>query len=366
LADGSRSWRNNNPGNLEYGPFARAHGAIGTDGRYAIFPSVEVGTDAQRSKLFDSPAYRDLTLPQAIAKWAPRGENDVPGYLRAMGGDTSGRTMADYSPPEQDALLQSMRVHEGWRPGTGTPGTDDAAASTVAPLPPARPADLGAPPLPPARPPGLGVPVPLPPARPEGIGVPVPTPPARPTDIGTPVPLPPARPAGFGFGNISGQGSNIRALPGSMTAPPQLPPGAAMPVPGAPLVEDAIADPNYYGGRSGGRVYSSTSPTGSQGDVVDRPDPFPPVGQNMPIVRPGTIDPNLVKPTPPPFVPVGQPPVRQEVMNAPPPSQQDMLAAALAQGQGQPAPPVDPNMLALALQGGGAPDFGSVDGGSFG
>lgn len=28
---GSRSWRNNNPGNLEYGKFAKQHGAIGTD-----------------------------------------------------------------------------------------------------------------------------------------------------------------------------------------------------------------------------------------------------------------------------------------------------------------------------------------------
>jgi hypothetical protein len=348
LADGSRSWRNNNPGNLEYGPFARAHGAIGTDGRYAIFPSVEVGTDAQRSKLFDSPAYRDLTLPQAIAKWAPRGENDVPGYLRAMGGDTSGRTMADYSPPEQDALLQSMRVHEGWRPGTGTPGTVDAAPSTVAPLPPARPADLGAQPpqnmplpparpadlgaapLPPPRPFGFGVPVPTPPARPEGIGVPVPTPPARPADIGTPVPLPPAR-------------------------PPDI-------APTPPGMDGNLADFNRgdIAPEGPSRVYSSTSPTGSQGDVVGRPDPLSAsIDPNMPRTGGSLVDPGMSTGTwqePP------RPPLLQ-VMNAPPPpSQQTLLAAALAQGQGQPAPAVDPNMLALALQG-GTPGFGSADGG---
>jgi hypothetical protein len=50
-----------------------------------------------------------------------------------------------------------------------------------------------------------------------------------------------------------------------------------------------------------------------------------------------------------------------------PPSQQAMLAAALAQGQGQPAPQVDPAMLALALQGGsGAASPGFSGGFDFG
>lgn len=116
---GSRSWRNNNPGNIEYGPFAKAHGAIGTDGRFAIFPSETAGINAQRALLFESPAYKNLTLPQAIARWAPGSENDVPAYVAAMGGDASGRKMRDYSPAEQDKLLASMRTHEGWREGRG-------------------------------------------------------------------------------------------------------------------------------------------------------------------------------------------------------------------------------------------------------
>jgi hypothetical protein len=40
-----------------------------------------------------------------------------------------------------------------------------------------------------------------------------------------------------------------------------------------------------------------------------------------------------------------------------PPSQQDMLASALAQGQGQPAPPVDPGLLAMILGGGATPGY---------
>jgi hypothetical protein len=51
-------------------------------------------------------------------------------------------------------------------------------------------------------------------------------------------------------------------------------------------------------------------------------------------------------------------------MNVAPPDQQDALAAALAQTQPQTPPPVDPNMLAMALQG-NAPDFGGM-GGFFG
>ncbi len=46
---GSRSWRNNNPGNIEYGPFARSMGATGTDGRFAKFPSYEAGRRRKRS-----------------------------------------------------------------------------------------------------------------------------------------------------------------------------------------------------------------------------------------------------------------------------------------------------------------------------
>lgn len=40
---GSRAWRNNNEGNIKRGDFAERHGAIGHDGSFAIFPTVEIG-----------------------------------------------------------------------------------------------------------------------------------------------------------------------------------------------------------------------------------------------------------------------------------------------------------------------------------
>ena len=41
-----RGIRNNNPGNIEYGDWARRHGATGSDGRFAIFESPEQGIAA--------------------------------------------------------------------------------------------------------------------------------------------------------------------------------------------------------------------------------------------------------------------------------------------------------------------------------
>jgi hypothetical protein len=46
-----RNLRNNNPGNLEYGDFAKSHGATGSDGRFAIFSTMEAGMAAQEALL---------------------------------------------------------------------------------------------------------------------------------------------------------------------------------------------------------------------------------------------------------------------------------------------------------------------------
>ena len=115
---GSRSWRNNNPGNIEYGPFARSMGAIGSDGRFAIFPSYQSGRQAQERLLFDSKGYRNLTIGDAIRRWAPATENNVPAYIAAMGGDAD-KPMSEYTPEERSRLLDAMQRHEGWKPGIG-------------------------------------------------------------------------------------------------------------------------------------------------------------------------------------------------------------------------------------------------------
>ncbi len=76
----SRCRRNNNPGNIEAGRFADAHGAAGSDGRFAIFPSPEAGFGALRA-LLSGPAYHGLTVAAAVAKYAPSTENNTALYV---------------------------------------------------------------------------------------------------------------------------------------------------------------------------------------------------------------------------------------------------------------------------------------------
>ena len=78
--EGSRAARNNNPGNLEYGPFTKTQGATGGDPRFAIFPTPEMGFAALHN-LFLTEPYRGLTLEQALNRFAPPVENDTRNYL---------------------------------------------------------------------------------------------------------------------------------------------------------------------------------------------------------------------------------------------------------------------------------------------
>jgi hypothetical protein len=79
LNPNSRCRRNHNPGNVEYGPFAKAHGAIAADGAYAIFPDDATGWKAMHTLLM--LGYLTLTIAQAITKWAPPETNDTAAYI---------------------------------------------------------------------------------------------------------------------------------------------------------------------------------------------------------------------------------------------------------------------------------------------
>jgi hypothetical protein len=79
---GSRSFVNNNPGNIRYGEFARSHGATGEAGGFAVFPNEAAGTAAQRA-LWGTSGYSNLPLSQALSRW---GTGALPGF----GGGASG------------------------------------------------------------------------------------------------------------------------------------------------------------------------------------------------------------------------------------------------------------------------------------
>lgn len=79
-ADGGRQprgLRNNNPGNIEDGAFARSlPGYAGSDGRFARFNSMEDGV-AAGARLLDSYASRGVVTPaQIINRWAPPSDNN--------------------------------------------------------------------------------------------------------------------------------------------------------------------------------------------------------------------------------------------------------------------------------------------------
>lgn len=117
---GSRNWRNNNPGNLEAGPFARAMGAIGSDGRFAIFPTYAAGRAAKEALIFEGGNYKNLTLSQTISRYAPPSENDTAWYQRTVLSAVSGvdQPMNKYTPSQRDRILSAMERVEGFKPGT--------------------------------------------------------------------------------------------------------------------------------------------------------------------------------------------------------------------------------------------------------
>ena len=79
LNPNSRCRRNHNPGNIEFGAFARAHGATANDGVYAVFPDDATGWACMHTLLM--LGYLTLTIAQAITKWAPPEQNDTAAYI---------------------------------------------------------------------------------------------------------------------------------------------------------------------------------------------------------------------------------------------------------------------------------------------
>lgn len=117
---GHRNWRNNNPGNLEYGPFTRENGAIGTDGRFAIFPSMQSGYRAHVA-LLSGKVYRHKTLRQALRRFAPSFENNTKKYLSYLSKNTGiskNKKLKHLSFSKKLELVRFMAKYEGMKRGS--------------------------------------------------------------------------------------------------------------------------------------------------------------------------------------------------------------------------------------------------------
>lgn len=112
---GDRATRNNNPGNIEAGAYANSAGAIGTDGRFAVFGSRLTGTRAQAGLIFGS-RYANLTLREAISKYAPEFENNSAAYAAAVAaaaGVSLDTKMKDIPADKRAAVVSGMQAVEG-------------------------------------------------------------------------------------------------------------------------------------------------------------------------------------------------------------------------------------------------------------
>ncbi len=118
--DGSRSWRNHNPGNIITGTFANTHGAIGNNHGFAVFPREATGHTASMA-LLKTRSYRNLTVDAAIYQRSPPPENDTPRLqeaIRKIGGFTGNEILRDLNDAQLQRLLEAIMRMEGWRTGT--------------------------------------------------------------------------------------------------------------------------------------------------------------------------------------------------------------------------------------------------------
>lgn len=118
--EGTRAWRNNNPGNIEYGDFARSMGAVGSDGRFAVFPNYEAGRRAKERLLFNTSSYRNLSITGAVNRYAPSFENDTGAYTRSITdalGVPETTSLTSLSQGQRQTMLDTMERVEGFRVG---------------------------------------------------------------------------------------------------------------------------------------------------------------------------------------------------------------------------------------------------------
>lgn len=116
---GNRPTRTNNPGSLNYGDFARRYGAIGTDGRLAVFPTPQVGRQAQEALLFNPEgSYAGMDITRAINRYAPSFENDTQEYINYLVRETgipANTPLSAMNPLQRTSLLDAMNRMEGYQ-----------------------------------------------------------------------------------------------------------------------------------------------------------------------------------------------------------------------------------------------------------
>ena len=117
---GTVAWRNNNPGNIIKSEFAMKNGAIGSSGRWAVFPDEQTGLTAI-TKLLQTNGYINLSISQAIHKWAPVGDGNNPDaytkHVSEITGLNANDVIRNLSDNDLIKIARAIQKVEGWQPG---------------------------------------------------------------------------------------------------------------------------------------------------------------------------------------------------------------------------------------------------------
>ena len=129
--DGTRSDRNNNPGNIKYVKGAKwmGEGVTADPQGFAIFPTREQGLMAMKQQL-RRPLYSGLDVDSAINKWT----NGDP-YNYTLPDDIKGKKISQLSDDQINRLTGIMAQGEGTKYGTTNPTSSNNMPTTGGPNP---------------------------------------------------------------------------------------------------------------------------------------------------------------------------------------------------------------------------------------
>lgn len=137
------TWRLNNPGAIEFGPFAQRYGGR-SGGRFAEFPDADSGYRAMGGLL---DVYRDKhglnTIRGIVERWAPRkvDNNSTDGYISRVARDVGIGPDEPLGPHHRQSLMRAMAGYEAG-------GAPPPLSGSPAPPPPAGPSRMANPTLP--------------------------------------------------------------------------------------------------------------------------------------------------------------------------------------------------------------------------
>jgi hypothetical protein len=111
-----RGIRNNNPGNIKYGSFAKELGSTGQDSSgFAQFASMKEGVNAT-NELLKSYATRGYdTIKTIISRWAPSNENDTAAYIKEVAKNSGISADQPLSISQLSGVAKAIFGHENGR-----------------------------------------------------------------------------------------------------------------------------------------------------------------------------------------------------------------------------------------------------------